>query len=407
MGSRIVIIGAGQSGLQAAESLRTEGWNGELTLLGDEQQAPYHRPPLSKAYLLGDMVEAQLTMRDAAVFDRKQITLRTGNRVTQIDASARMVHVRHGEPLPYDHLVIATGARARVLQNVDMTGVHTLRSLDDACRIRAALAAATSIVVIGAGFIGLEFAAAATTMGKRVTMIESADRMMSRAVSPLMSETYRCLHATHGVEIRLGQDVAGLEQRGGQVTAVSLRDGCSIPADLVLLAIGAVPHDELARAAGLACDRGIIVDSSGRTSDPVIFACGDCTATRLHDGSLRRLESVQSALEQARSVAAAMMGKERPFLAAPWFWSDQYGVKLQMVGTSAGADHHVVRGNLANHEASVFYFRGEQLIGVDSMNRPADHMASRKILDQRIGLTPEQAADEKFPLNRLVQKEPV
>jgi 3-phenylpropionate/trans-cinnamate dioxygenase ferredoxin reductase subunit len=172
VGSRIVIIGAGQSGLQAAESLRTEGWNGELTLLGDEQQAPYHRPPLSKAYLLGDMVEAQLTMRDAAVFDRKQITLRTGNRVTQIDASARMVHVRHGEPLPYDHLVIATGARARVLQNVDMTGVHTLRSLDDACRIRAALAAATSIVVIGAGFIGLEFAAAATTMGKRVTMIE-------------------------------------------------------------------------------------------------------------------------------------------------------------------------------------------------------------------------------------------
>lgn len=401
----IVIIGAGQAGLQAAEAIRTEGWQGDVILLGDEPHAPYHRPPLSKAYLSGESSAEQLTMRGPDALARKQITLRTGIRVERIDREERTLHFSHGSSLPYHRLVLATGARARQLAGADLQGVFALRTLDDATRIAQALEAADSIAVIGGGFIGLEFAAIARKKGKSVTVIEAADRLMARAVSAQISEIYARLHTERGVSVRLGSGVSGFVSANGAVSGVTLSDGSIISADLVVIGVGVIPNQELADAAGVICESGVIVDPSGRTSDPFIFACGDCTATRLADGHLRRLESVQNAIEQAKACAATIMGKERPFSAAPWFWSDQYDVKLQMVGTSADHDLSVIRGDVMTYKCSIFYFRGTTLIGLDSLNRPQDHMAGRRLLDQQVFLTPEQAADKGVALAGLLPKQ--
>jgi 3-phenylpropionate/trans-cinnamate dioxygenase ferredoxin reductase subunit len=401
----IVIIGAGQAGLQAAEAIRAEGWQGDVILLGDETHAPYHRPPLSKAYLSGESSAEQLTMRGPDALARKQITLRTGIRVERIDREEKTLHFSHGSSLPYHRLVLATGARARQLAGADLQGVFALRTLDDATRIAQALEAAGSIAVIGGGFIGLEFAAIARKKDKSVTVIEAADRLMARAVSAQISEMYARLHAERGVSVRLGSGVAGFVSANGAVSGVTLSDGSIISADLVVVGVGVIPNQELADAAGLICESGVVVDSSGRTSDPFIVACGDCTAMRLADGRLRRLESVQNAIEQAKACAATIMGKERPFSAAPWFWSDQYDVKLQMVGTSADHDLSVIRGDVATYKCSIFYFRGTTLIGLDSLNRPQDHMAGRRLLDQQVFPTPEQAADEGVALAGLLPKQ--
>lgn len=400
----MLIIGAGLAGLTIAETLRAEGYEGPITLLGAEPHAPYQRPPLSKGFLLDKTAEAQLMMRPAEVLAKKSITLKTGAGVKTIDRAGKRVSFDDGTTLAYDGLALCTGSRLRPLPlaGADWQGVHGLRSLDDAKAIKAALDTAQSIVIIGGGFIGLEVASVARKKEKRVTVLEAADRLMARVVAPLISRFYLELHTRHGAEVVLGAMVSELLGRDGRVTGVKTKDGREFPADLVLVGIGVIPNAELAQAAGLEVDGGIVVDACGRTADPAIVAAGDCTARRLEDGGLRRLESVQNALEQGKSAASALLGRERPFNAAPWFWSDQYGIKLQMLGLNAGFDQYVTRGDASSEKFSAYYFRAGKLIAVDSLNQPGDHMGARKLFDKGVSPTPEQAADPGFDLNSLL-----
>jgi 3-phenylpropionate/trans-cinnamate dioxygenase ferredoxin reductase subunit len=408
----MVIIGAGLAGLTVAETLRAEGYAGPITLVGNETRGPYHRPPLSKAYLLGDMQEAQLAMRAPEIYAKKDITLKVGAGATAIDRSGKRVTLSDGSVLDYDGLALCTGSRLRPLPlpGTDWQGVHGLRSLDDSKAIAAALHTANDVVVIGGGFIGLEVAAAARKQGKRVTVLEAADRLMARVVAPQTSQFYLDLHRGHGVDIVLGAMVSELVGGDGHIAGVRTKDGREFAADLLIVGIGIIPNAELAQAAGLEVSAGtggaIVVDACSRTSDPAIVAAGDCTARRLDDGSFRRLESVQNATEQGKSAAAALLGKERTFAAAPWFWSDQYDVKLQMVGLSAGFDLAVTRGLIdqtgLTKKFSVFYYQAGRLIAMDSLNHPAEHMTGRKLLDRGISPTPRQAADAGFALDSLL-----
>lgn len=399
----MVIVGAGQSGLQVAEALRGEGWTGRIVIVGDESHLPYHRPPLSKAYLLGEAGDAQLTIRGADALARKSIELVQGIPVVAIDRARRCVALADGRELRYAGLALATGARARPLACSGGTGpgVLPLRTLDDCRMIAAALVAAQRVVVVGGGFIGLEFAAVARTKGKAVTVLELADRLMGRVVAPVVSDFYARLHRKRGVDVVTSCGDIAVERSGTAVAAVRA-GGCLYAADLVVAGVGIVPNAELAAAVGLEVDGGIVVDACSRTSDPAIVACGDCTATRRRDGTLRRLESVQNAVEQAKAAAAALVGRDRPFTAAPWFWSDQYDAKLQMVGTAAGHDRMVLRGSPSGERLAAFYYRAGALVGVDTVNRPQEHMTGRKLLDRGITPTAEQVADEGFSLAGLV-----
>lgn len=401
----IVVIGAGQGGLQAAESVRKEKFEGDILLIGDEPHAPYNRPPLSKGLLLGEVTQEQLTIRNPAAMEKKNITLKTGVRVQSLDPAAHTLTLADGTVQPYAKLVLATGSRARPLpvDGADLGGVHMLRTLDDTLAIQAEMTDAQRVVVIGGGFIGLEMAAVARKMGKDVVVVEAADRLMGRVVSPFLSDHYYKVHTDHGVDVRLGAMVAGLKGAAGKVTAVSIKDGDDIAADLVVMGVGILPNTELADAAGIECDGGIVVDNCGRTSDPDVFAIGDCTAMRQADGSLRRLESVQNAVELAKSAAAAIQGVDKPFVAAPWFWSDQYDLKLQMVGLSQGFDEQAVRGSVEDNAFSVFYFKGGKLVSIDSINDARTHMVGRKLVaSETCSLTPAQAADEDFDLATAV-----
>ncbi len=401
MGDPIVIVGAGQGGLQLAESLRKEKFDGEILLIGDEPHAPYTRPPLSKALLLGEMSVEQLALRNPSALEKKRIELMTDTRVTAIDRVAHTLRLADGRVQSYAKLALATGSRARDLpiEGADLAGVHRLRTLDDVLAIQMELESARRVTVIGGGFIGLEMAAVAGKLGKEVSVLESAERLMERVVTPPVSDYFLALHRGKGVDVRLETQAQALTGNDGRVSSVILHDGAVLDTDLVVLGVGIIPNAELAEAAGLACCKGIIVDACGRTADPDIVACGDCTAT-LIDGRMRRLESVQNAVEQAKAAAAALMGLDKPFTAAPWFWSDQYHVKLQMVGHSSGYDHMVVRGAVEEDAFSFCYFKNDVLIAIDSFNSPSDHMVGRRLVgNSAIHLTPEQAADNSFDLN--------
>ncbi|MDD2729504.1 FAD-dependent oxidoreductase [Malikia sp.] len=405
-----MIIGAGQAGVQTAESLRAGGYAGSITLLGDEPHGPYHRPPLSKAWLAGEMDGAQLVMRAPEMLARKNIELRTEVKVAAIDRAAKQVLLVDGSALPYSGLVLATGSTPRnlPLPGGNAAGVHALRSRDDADAISARLALCAErqlpVVVIGGGFIGLEVAATARKKGLEVTVLEAAPRLLGRVLAPALSDWYAALHRGHGVKLVFDARIAALETGAdGAVSGVRLADGGLLPAGLVVVGIGVNANDGLAQAAGLECERGIVVDACCRSSDPAIVAAGDCTARRLADGSLIRLESVQNATEQGKSAAAALLGQERPFTATPWFWSDQYDKKLQMAGLSGGADQWAVRGDMAGASFSVYHFRANQLIAVDSVNAAKDHLQARKLLDAGISPTPKQAADSGFDLGGLLK----
>ncbi|MBV5263033.1 FAD-dependent oxidoreductase [Pinisolibacter sp. B13] len=393
----MVIVGAGQAGLQIAESLRSEGWEGPIRLLGDEPHPPYHRPPLSKAWLLGEAIEAQVGIRGPEFLERKGIEHVMAREVAAIDPAARSLTFEGGETLRWAGLALATGARPRGLPvpGADLDGVMALRSLDDATRLAARLAPGVRVVVIGAGFIGLEVAAAAVKRGCEVTVVEAQARIMARAVPPAISAFHTELHARHGVRILLETGVTAILGESGRVRAVATGAG-ELPADVVVVGIGVVAADDLARAAGIVCERGIVVDASSRTSAPGVVAAGDCTVRRLDDGTSQRLESVQNAVEQAKSAAAALMGKDRPFTATPWFWSDQYDVKLQMAGLSAGATAMVTRGDPASGRFSLWHFAGDRLIAVDTVNLAQEHMAARRILDRGMALTPDDVAAAAF-----------
>jgi 3-phenylpropionate/trans-cinnamate dioxygenase ferredoxin reductase subunit len=405
----VLIIGAGQAAVSAAEALRAGGYADPVTLLGDEPVGPYHRPPLSKAWLAGEMEAAQLVMRAPDLLAKKGITLRTGVRVQAIDRSAKTVRLDDGQTLAYAGLVLATGARPRLLAlpGADAPNVHALRTRADAQALAADLQAcraqALPLVVVGGGFIGLEVAATARKLGLAVTVLEAAPRLLGRVLAPLLSDWYADLHRGHGVTLALGVGVAAIETGvDGRATAVIGSAGQRWPAGLVVVGVGVLPNDELAQAAGLACDRGIVVDACARTADPAIVAAGDCTARRLDDGTLLRLESVNNATEQGRSAAAALLGQPRPFAGTPWFWSDQYDRKLQIAGLSTGADQAVLRGSLAAAGFSVWHFRAGTLVAVDTVNLPRDHLLARKLMDAGRLPTPAQAADAAFDLAGLM-----
>lgn len=405
----ILVIGAGQAGLQAAETLRSNGFAGTISLYGDEPYAPYHRPPLSKAWLTETVDERQLTIRDISTLERKGISLKTGSAIATIDPHARSARVSDGNVIHWSGLVLATGATPRRLPGSESShAVHVLRSKRDAIAIAERLQDCVHehrpVVVIGGGFIGLEVAASARKLGLDVTIVEAAPRLLERVLSNDLSEWYADLHASRGTKLLIGAQVLGIEPADDDQAIVHLADGRSIQAGLVVAGIGVVPNDGLAKAAGIECDGGIVVDDCGRTSMPNIVAAGDCTVRRMPDGSKVRLESVQNAVEQGRSAAFALLGKDKPFTETPWFWSDQYDIKLQIAGLSRGADTWVRRGEPREAAFSIFHFKQDRLIAVDSINAVKDHMLARRLIGTSAAPTIAQVKDIRFDLASLRSK---
>lgn len=408
MKKNVVIVGAGHAGVTLASALRAADYDGNITLLSDEAECPYHRPPLSKAYLNSDGSadsEQKLLLEPESFYAEQRIELRRNTRVSTIDTAASSVVLDSGERLEYQQLVLATGARARTLAlpGCDLLGIETLRTLGDARRIRRKLQACRSVVVVGGGFIGLEIASTARQLGKQVTVLETASRIMERAVAPLVSEYVTARHRAKGIAIELGAKVTGFAGLDGQVIAVH-GEGGEWQADLVIVGAGAIANSELAEAAGIACDNGILVDAQLRTSVANVFAIGDCAACdNPFAGRRIRLESIQNANDQARVVAQQLTGNSQAsYHAVPWFWTDQGEVKLQMVGLPIGADDCVLRGNPEQGRFSVFRYRGDSLIAVESVNQPLEHIMSRKLI--AAGLSPDKrlVADPAVELKSLL-----
>ena len=408
MSTSFVIAGAGLAGLSVAEALRAQGHEGPITLIGVEPCLPYHRPPLSKGFLAGSVPRAQLDMRSPAALERKGIRLMTGLRAISIDRSAARLVCADGSQLAYDGLALCTGARVRPLQvpGAELAGVFHLRTVQDAQAIQAALETVQDIVIIGGGFIGLEACASLRALGKRVTVLEASDRLMARAVGPAVSEYFHQLHEARGAQVITGAVVSELEGCAGRVRVVHTASGLRFKADLVLVGIGVLPNDEMASEAGLQTRTGIVVDDRGKTSDPAIFAAGDCTVRLTGDGSYRRLESIHNAVEQGRAAGTALLGKPVPRAATPWFYSDQYDTKLQIVGVATGAEQTVIRQGSEAHRFAAFHFRRGELLAVESVNQPAEHMRLRKLFDRQTLPSTEQASDPGFGLETLLA-EPV
>lgn len=396
----VVIIGAGHAGFQLAMSLRQHGFAERIVLVNDEGHLPYQRPPLSKAYLKGTGGPDSLMFRPEKFYHDQKVDL-ISDRAVLIDRVARKVVLASGASLNYGHLVLATGARNRLLDipNANLDGVRYLRTLDESQALRDCIAPGQRVVVIGAGFIGLEFAATARAKGLEVDVIELATRVMARAVTVEISEYFQARHTATGIRIHLGVQVTGIESDGSKVTGVSLSDGRHLKADLIVVGVGVLPNVELAAEAGLPVAAGIIVDEHLLTADPNISAVGDCAlyASPRFGGSLR-LESVQNATDHARCVAARLTGDAKPYDGLPWFWSDQGPDKLQMVGLTTGYDRVVVRGDRAAGAFSAFCYKAGQLVGIESVNRAGDHMFGRRLLAAHGSITPEQAADAGFDL---------
>jgi 3-phenylpropionate/trans-cinnamate dioxygenase ferredoxin reductase subunit len=397
----VVIVGAGQGGFQTALSLREEGYDGHIALLGEEPDLPYQRPPLSKAYLAGTVDAGTVRLRPESFYMHHGIELMPGERAIRIDGPGRRLALASGRTLSFEHLVLAVGARPRRLSvpGADLDGVFYLRTLADATELRERLAAACDVVLVGAGFIGLEVAAVAAKQGKAVHVIEATGRVMARVVSPPVSTCFAAAHARWGTRLLLDTSVVRVLGERGSVSGVETSRGDVLAADLVVICIGVVPNVELAEAAGLATDDGIVVDAELVTADPAISAIGDCARypSRFAPG-LVRLESVQNAVDQARCVAARLAGRPAPYQAVPWFWSDQAELRLQIAGLTTAHDQAVMRGDPDEARFSVFCFRAGRLIGIESVNRPADHIAGRRLLAAAADLTPEQAADPDFDL---------
>lgn len=407
----VVIIGAGQAGFQVAVSLREMHYDGRIVVIGDEPHAPYQRPPLSKAYLLGECTDEQLLLRPATYYSQHNIDLITGKRAVAIDRNRRKVALEDDSVIDYDHLVLAMGARNRPLPvpGADLPNVCFLRTLEDAAALKARLPHAKSAVVIGAGFIGLEFATSAQKQGIDVTVLDVADRPMARALSKTMSAVFVREHEKLGMKLRFRTQVMHLLGGPEGVTAVETVDGQVLPADLVVIGIGVIPNVDLAATCDLAVANGIVVDEFLQTSDPYISAVGD-VAAHLNPhapGARVRLESIQNASDQARCVAARLMGRPAAYDALPWFWSTQGPLRLQMAGMPAADCEEVFRGEPGGSVCSVFLFRDGKLVCVETLNRPAEHMLARKLIAQRISVTPQQVTDSGFDLKSLLPKPPV
>src|ERR1700754_2984340 len=400
----VLIVGAAHAGFQVAASLRQLGFKDRVIVINDEAHLPYQRPPLSKAYLKGTGGPDSLMFRPQKFFVDQTIELMAGHAVA-IDRAARKLKLASGNALDYGHLVLATGARNRLLDlpNATLPNVRYLRILDDSEDLRARLAASKRVVVIGAGFIGLEFAATARIKGLEVDVLELASRVMARAVTAEVSDYFQKRHAEAGIRIHLGVMATAIEASGDKVTGVSLSDGRHIPSDLVVVGVGVLPNVELAKDAGLPTASGIIVNDRLLTSDPNISAIGDCALfeSPRFGGSLR-LESVQNATDQARCVAARLTSDDKVYDGQPWFWSDQGDDKLQIAGLTTGYDQVVMRGDPAQKAFSAFCYRQGKLVGIESVNRAGDHMFGRRFLGLDRQLPPEHAADPGFDLKKAL-----
>lgn len=402
--NRVIIIGAGQAGGETAQRLRQGGFKGDVTLIGEEPYAPYQRPPLSKAYLKGELGMDRLLLRPAAVYAEENIALLSRVRAVWIDRANKKVRIEGGRELPYDALVLATGAKPRKLRLVgaDLDGVHLFRTAADVDAIRPRLQPGARLAVIGAGYIGLEVAAVSRQLGLDVTVIESAARPLARVTSPEVAGFFLDEHTRRGVRFALGGQPA-LIKGEERVTGVALSDGGELGADIVVAGIGIAPETALAEQCGLRVENGVVTDRQCRTSDPAVFAVGDCAARPMvhYGGRMCRLESVHNAVEGAKIVAAAILGGEH-VEEAPWFWSDQYDLKLQIAGLFQGYDQLVFRGVMADRAFAAFYYKGDRLIAVDAVNRPGEYLGAKMLIQTNRSVPPAAIEDMSRPMKEIV-----
>lgn len=383
--SGLLIVGGSYAASQVAASARQAGYAQPITVVSEEAVLPYQRPPLSKGYLTGATTDAQLSLRSEKFYADNKVELLLGARATKIDRTAKTASLADGRSLGYDKLVLATGARARPLPSAP-PGALLLRTVADAQALKARLAEVQTVAVIGGGFIGLEVAGVAVGMGKQVTVYEALDRLLARAVPPQLAAWIADAHRASGMKLVFGAQAA------------------DVRADLVVIGIGVLANEELARDCGLACDNGIVVDDHARTADPDIYAAGDCTRhPSRYAGGLLRLESVQNAMDQAKVAGANVAGGDTVYDALPWFWSDQGELKLQMAGLSQGHEAAIVRGSMEEGKFSIFYLREGRLLAADTVNKPGDHMLARRLIAAKVPLTPEQAADVSLDLKALLK----
>lgn len=402
---RVIIIGAGQAGGETAQRLRQGGFTGDITLIGEEPTAPYQRPPLSKKYLAGELSMDRLLLRPPTVYTEENVAFLPSVRAVWIDRTSKRVRLEGGREIPYDAVVLATGARPRKLPlaGADLDGVHLFRTAADVDAIRPRFTTGAKLIVIGAGYIGLEVAAVARQHGLDVTVIETAVRPLARVTSPEVAGFFLDEHTRQGVRFVLGGQPAVIKGQA-HVTGVALTDGAELPADLVISGIGITPETTLAQQCGLAVDNGITTDKNCRTSDPAIFAIGDCARRPMphYDGRVQRLESVHNAVEGGRIVANAILGKDAYVEETPWFWSDQYDLKLQIAGLFQDYDHVVFRGAMADRAFAAFYYKGKRLIAVDAVNKPGEFLGVKTLIQRNLTVAPSDIEDASRPMKELV-----
>jgi 3-phenylpropionate/trans-cinnamate dioxygenase ferredoxin reductase subunit len=406
MKSDCVIIGAGHAAAQLAPALRQSGWDGSITVIGEEPLIPYHRPPLSKEFLAGKKAIDDILIRPAAVYEKAEIRFICGEHVTAIDRASKRVALASGTDLPYDRLALTVGSRVRRvdLPGSELSGIHYLRTAADVERIRVDVRPGAAAVIVGGGYIGLETAAVLRGLGMKVTVVEMMERVLQRVTAPEVSAFFTRVHSEEGVRILCSTGVSAFEG-GSAVERVICSDGSALEAQIVIIGVGILPNVELAGDAGLEVDNGIIVDEYARTSDPDVVAAGDCTSHwNFRYGRRVRLESVQNATDQARVAAATICGKKEPYDALPWFWSDQYDLKLQIAGLSQGYDHVVTRGDREGSRSfAAFYLKDGEVIAVDAVNRPPEFMIGKRLIAARSRISPARLADEAVPARELVE----
>jgi len=405
MTERVVIAGAGHAAGQLVASLKQQKFDGQIVLVGNEAHLPYQRPPLSKKFLSGDLTAERLYVKPPAFYDDPQIELRLDTVITKIDRDSKTLKTENGDDIAYDKLILALGSRVRRLsiEGADLAGVHYLRSIDDVNGIRAEIENRKNAVIVGAGYIGLEVAAVTRQLGLDVTVVEMADRVMSRVVSPEISDFYQIEHTNQGVKLRLSTGITAMHGED-RIQTVETEDGELIPADFVVVGVGILPNTELAIDAGIDVEDGIVVDDCCQTSDPSIYAVGDCTRhpNAIYDRRLR-LESVHNALEQAKTAVSNICGKKTHYSQVPWFWSDQYDLKLQIAGLSTDYDDVIIRGNPADRSFACLYLKDKILIATDAVNSPKEFVQSKALIASRTQMDRNRLADTDIQLRDLLE----